>query len=69
MARPRKPAIPPADQRLTSSQVTTEYPIARRTLYQWAADGRITTFKLGSRNLYDRRELDGLIQPKGAGHK
>ena len=64
MPRAHKPKLPPAEFRRTSSQITTTFPLARRTLYAMAADGRITVWKLGSKNLYDIRQIEALIRPQ-----
>jgi len=53
--------IPPPEKRLDSAQACERLHITRRHLYRLAAEGRITTYKVGGRNLYDADELDGLI--------
>ncbi|MGB8020922.1 MAG: hypothetical protein WCF04_06800 [Candidatus Nanopelagicales bacterium] len=58
----KTPPTPPAQYRRTSAQITAEYPIARRTLYEWAQLGKVTVWKFGARNIYDARQIEALIQ-------
>jgi predicted site-specific integrase-resolvase len=62
--RIKVPGAPPAQHRATSGDITADYPIVRRTLYAWAAEGKIHVWKLGSKNIYDRPEIESLIRPQ-----
>lgn len=65
MARPRAhTAPPPPEHRRSTDQIVAEYGVVRRTVYGWQAEGRIHVWKLGAKNIYDRREFEAMIAPK-----
>lgn len=64
---PKAAPVPPADDRIFGAQaVADEYGCSRRYVYKLAADHRIHVWKLGSKNVYSRSQLDGLLTLRDA---
>ena len=51
----------PKDEMLTSDEVCKEFRISRPTLWRWTRSGRLHPAKIGTKNLYCRREIQNLI--------
>lgn len=46
---------------LTAREAASYLGLSRRTVWKWAADGRLPVTRLGRKVLFDRLQLDALI--------
>lgn len=59
--------VPPLGQLMSTRQAVEYAHRSRSQLYRMAADGLITRYRIGSRALWDRNELDALVRRAGDG--
>lgn len=60
--------VPPPEFRISSAEVQRRLNCTRRSVYRYAAEGRLTVWKLGPKtNAYDVREVEALVTRKTFG--